>query len=193
MRRRPVEDGLGGRSAAELLQVGPKHLDDSLQVLLLPTGVRSCGHMLAKMPFYDFRHEPVDRSADSGDLLQNRGTLGFLVQRFLKSRHLSSDTADPRQQRLLVSDRVHRVEISAPYGKLARCSIRLKRCHEGATGRRAVAHRGAAGRVLDGARASRRSRHQRSIISSRFNRAWFDPEGYASAVSPAPEDPDCSA
>ncbi len=100
----------GGTPGADLLQIRPKDLDNCLQVLLSPMRIPSRNHMLAQMPFYNLGHEPIDRSTHSGDLLQNCRALGFLVQRLLEGLHLPFDTADPRQQWLLISDCMgHRV------------------------------------------------------------------------------------
>ena len=58
--------------------------------------------MLSNVILDQLAHQAVERTACTGDLLQHRGAVGILIDRFLDRRHLSRDPANPRHQPGLV-------------------------------------------------------------------------------------------
>ncbi|MNJ76033.1 hypothetical protein D3C77_732320 [compost metagenome] len=58
------------------------------------------------MAFQHLQHQAVDGAADGGNLLQDGGAVGLLLQGTLQGTGLSLDASDPGQQLLLVVNRV---------------------------------------------------------------------------------------
>jgi hypothetical protein len=58
------------------------------------------------MPLDHFRHQRIHRAPAGGDVMQNVGALGLLIESSLDGFHLTSDTPYPIEQFLLFFDRM---------------------------------------------------------------------------------------
>ena len=68
--------------------------------IALRIGLGGVAEFLAHVGFQHFRHQPIDRTADSRDLLQHRATVRTRFQRALKRIGLAPDAAHPGQHAL---------------------------------------------------------------------------------------------
>src|SRR5690606_916448 len=67
---------------------------------------RDLGEFLAQVAVEDFRHQPVDRATQRGELLQDRRAVAACLHRALERVHLAADAAQAGGGALLVLRRM---------------------------------------------------------------------------------------
>lgn len=86
-----------------LLHVGAKYRDDDVEFRgALPARQIVHPEVISHVPLQHLQHQAVDRAADGRKLLKDGGALDLTVQRPLDRSSLTLDSANPRQQGLLV-------------------------------------------------------------------------------------------
>src|SRR5690606_32129977 len=111
-----ARDFMAGLRWDALLEVGTNQRDGVVDAGLAARG-RGGGlrQFLAQVAFQHARHQPVDRAAHGGDLLQHRAAFGTGLQRALERVELAADAAHAGQDALFLFGAVGHGIVNAQY------------------------------------------------------------------------------